>query len=56
MGKERLCVVLKSAQGLNINANLKLYFLVKLSYWLNDGMWLLVIPYYATNPAAILAW
>ena len=55
MGKARLCVVLKSAQGLNINKNPKLYFAVKLSHWLKGGMWVLVIIYDVNNPAANLA-
>ena len=55
MGKVRLCVVLKSAQGLNINKNPKLYFAVKLSHWLKGGMWVLVIIYDVNNPAANLA-
>ena len=38
MGKSRLCVVLNSAQGLNLNANEKLSFSGKLSHCLNGGM------------------
>ena len=43
MGKARLCVVLESAQGLNLNENPKLSFVGKLSHWLKIGIWVLVI-------------
>ena len=49
MGNTRLCVVLKSAQGFNLNAKPNLSFALKLSHFLKGGMRVLVILYYATK-------